>query len=66
MNTYEVKTTAIVCLTILLALALVVGGVLGNRYIRQQDIRTATEFSVSITLPEGFTCYTSASGESSG
>jgi len=35
MNTYEVKTTAIVCLTILLALALVVGGVLGNRYIRQ-------------------------------
>ena len=62
----ELKATIVVCFTILVVLALIIGGILANRYIRQQDTRPVTDFAVTITLPESFSCYMTATGESSG
>jgi len=52
----EVKVAIIVCVTAVLVIAIVVGGICGNRWLRQQDTRELTEFSIAITVPPGFTC----------
>lgn len=53
----DVRITLILSLSLIVILALIIGGVTGFRWLKQQDTREVTNFSITVVAPPGFECY---------
>jgi len=49
----DLKTTIVACVTVLLLVCAVIGGILINREIRAQDPTALTEFSKAVSVMRG-------------